>query len=105
MTIEAEFKAESEVTQKLLGVREILCEIGMVPTLPMLIHADNQAAIRQLEVEASSLKAKHIDIRVKLVCDLSRRVIVMAKHLLSEDMLANLLTKALDAHKLANCVL
>uniref|UniRef100_A0AAV1UPI6 Polyprotein n=1 Tax=Peronospora matthiolae TaxID=2874970 RepID=A0AAV1UPI6_9STRA len=100
-TMEAEFVAASEIAREMLGVREMLIEIGMAPELPMLMHVDNQAAIRQLEGEASSLKAKHIDVRVKFVCDFARRGIVRAQYVRSELMLADLLTKALDPHKLA----
>uniref|UniRef100_A0AAV1TE09 Polyprotein n=1 Tax=Peronospora matthiolae TaxID=2874970 RepID=A0AAV1TE09_9STRA len=100
-TMEAEFVAASEIARELLGVREMLIEIGMAPELPMLMHVDNQAAIRQLEGEASSLKAKHIDVRVKFACDFARRGIVRAQYVRSELMLADLLTKALDPHKLA----
>ena len=64
----------SEVARELLGIREMLYKIGAVPKLPMLMHADNQAAIRQIEGEASSLKAKHIEVRVKFVCDFLRDV-------------------------------
>ena len=49
----------SEVARELLGVREILCGIGVVPRSPMLMHVDNQAAKRQFEGEASSFKAKY----------------------------------------------
>ena len=65
------------------------------------MHVDNQAAIRQLEGEASSITAKHIDVRVKFVCDFARRGIVLAQYVRSEQMLADLLTKALEATKLA----
>ena len=99
--MEAEFVAASEIARELLGVREMLSEIGMTPELPMLMRVDNQAAIRQLEGEASSLKAKHIDVRVKFVCDFARRGIVRAHYVRSELMLADLLTKALDPPKLA----
>lgn len=76
--------------------------LGEVPTLPMLMHADNQAAINQIEVEASSLKAKHIDVRLKFVCDYARRDIFLAQYVRSEKMLADLLTKALDPENLAS---
>ena len=56
----------------------------------------SQAAIRQIEVEASSLKAKHINVRVKFVYDFARRGIVLAQYVKLELMLADLLTKALD---------
>uniref|UniRef100_A0AAV1TUP3 Polyprotein n=1 Tax=Peronospora matthiolae TaxID=2874970 RepID=A0AAV1TUP3_9STRA len=82
-TMEAEFVAASEIARELLGVREILCEIRMALELPMLMHVDNQAAIRQLEGEASSLKANHIDVRVKFVCDFARCRIVRAQYVRS----------------------
>ena len=65
------------------------------------MHVDNQAAIRQLEGEASSITAKHIDVRVKFVCDFARRGIVLTQYVRSEQMLADLMTKALDATKIS----
>ena len=46
--MEAEFVAASEASSSLLGMREMICEIHMAPVLPMLMHVDNQAAIKQL---------------------------------------------------------
>uniref|UniRef100_A0AAV1V081 Polyprotein n=1 Tax=Peronospora matthiolae TaxID=2874970 RepID=A0AAV1V081_9STRA len=79
----------------------MLNEIGKPPALPMVLHVDNQAALKQLAGEASSLKAKHIDVRKKFVCDFARRGIIVSQHVRSEQQLADLLTKALDAVKLA----
>ena len=100
-TMEAEFVAESEVARELLGLREMLCEVGVEPALPMQLRVDNQAAIAQNAGEASSLKAKHLDARLKFLCDYSRRGIITASYVRSEQMLADLLTKALDATKLS----
>ena len=100
-TMEAEFVAASEIARELLGVREMLSEIVMSPELPILMHVDNQEAIRQIEGEVSSIKAKYIDVRVKFVCDFARRGIVHAQYVRLELMLADLLTKALDPPKLA----
>ena len=77
-TMEAEFVAASETARELLGIREMLGEVGMEPELPMTLHFDNQAAIRQLDGEATSMKAKHIDVRVKFVCDFVRRGVIKA---------------------------
>ena len=66
-TMEAEFVDAAEASRELIGVREMLDEVGMAPALPMLIHVDNQAAIKQLEGEAPSIKAKHVDVRLKFV--------------------------------------
>ena len=74
----------------------------MAPKLPMLMHVDNQAAIRQIEGKASSLKAKHIEVGVNFLFATSlRRGIVLAQHVKSELILADLLTKALYPPKLA----
>ncbi|CAH0514391.1 unnamed protein product [Peronospora belbahrii] len=81
LTMKAEFVAASEVARELLGIREMLCE---------------------LKGEASSLRAKHIEVRVKFVCDFSRREIVLPHYVRLEQMLADLLTKALNAIKLEN---
>ena len=93
--------AASEVARELLGIREMLCEIGAVPKLPMIMLVDNRDAIRQIEGEASSLKPKCIDVRVKFVCDFARRGVVLAQYVQSDQMQADLLMKALDATKLA----
>ena len=50
----------------------------------MLMHVDNQAAFKQLEGEASSIKAKPIDVRLKFVSDYARRGIVLAQCVRSE---------------------
>uniref|UniRef100_A0AAV1TDT7 Polyprotein n=1 Tax=Peronospora matthiolae TaxID=2874970 RepID=A0AAV1TDT7_9STRA len=100
-TVEAEFVAASEQARELLGIREMLNEIGKPLALPMVLHVDNQAALKQLAGEASSLKAKHIVVRTKFVCDFARRGIIVSQYVRSEQQVADLLTKALDAVKLA----
>uniref|UniRef100_A0AAV1TUD4 Polyprotein n=1 Tax=Peronospora matthiolae TaxID=2874970 RepID=A0AAV1TUD4_9STRA len=47
--------------------------------------------------EDSSLKAKHIDVRTKFVCDYARRGIILSQYVRLDQQLADLLTKALDA--------
>ena len=48
------------------------------------------------------MKAKHIDVRLKFVQDYARRGIIAAQHVRSEAQLGNLMTKAVDAFKLAS---
>ena len=100
-TREADFVAASEQVRQLLGIREMLCKIGKPSMLPMALHVDNQAALKQLAGEASSLKAKHSDVRLKFVHDYARRGLVAAQYVRSELQLTDLLTKALDAAELA----
>ena len=77
-----------EIARELLKAREMLTEVNMTPALPMLLHADNQAVIKQLEGKTSSIKAKHIDVRVKFVCDNARRGIFLVQYGRSDQMLA-----------------
>ena len=73
------------------------------PMLPMALHVDNQAALKQLAGEASSLKAKHIDVRLMFVCDYARRGVVAAQYVRSELQLADLLTKDLTPQNSQSC--
>ena len=92
--------AASEIAREMLGVREMLMEVGLAPALVMQLHVDNQTAISYIAGEASSLKAKHVNHCRKFLCDFARRGIIVARYVRSEQMLADLLTKALDATKL-----
>uniref|UniRef100_A0AAV1UL91 Polyprotein n=1 Tax=Peronospora matthiolae TaxID=2874970 RepID=A0AAV1UL91_9STRA len=96
-TIKAEFVAASEQVRELLGIRKMLCEMKKLSMLPMALHVDNQAALKQLSGEASFLKAKHINVRLKFVFDYARRGVVAAQYVHSELQLADLLKKALYA--------
>ena len=71
--MEAEFVAGSDAERELFGVRELLQELGLVIVTPMPMMVENQAAIKHLEGESSSAIVKHIDMRVKFVCDQARR--------------------------------
>ena len=102
-TMEAEFVAAREVAREIIGLRQMLMEIGMEPVVPMLIHVDNQAAISQIEGEASSRKAKHIEVRLKFIKDYARRGIVKAQHVRSELMLADLMTKPCTLPRSQHC--
>uniref|UniRef100_A0AAV1UY98 Uncharacterized protein n=1 Tax=Peronospora matthiolae TaxID=2874970 RepID=A0AAV1UY98_9STRA len=69
----------------------------MAPIVHILMYVDNQLAISQITGKTSSIKANYIDIRHKRLRDLAQRGIVTTKHVSSELMLEDLMTKALDA--------
>ena len=68
----------------------MLMEVGLAPALLMQLRFDNQAAISQIAGEASSQKAKHVDVRHKFLCDFARCGIIVARYVRSELMLADL---------------
>lgn len=61
---------------------------------PMSTFTDNQAAIRKVEIEESMSSAKHLDVRLKYICDVAKRDIVRPEYLESRLMMADILTKA-----------
>ncbi|GMG17047.1 unnamed protein product [Phytophthora fragariaefolia] len=99
-TMEAEYIAASVVAQELLRVRELLGEMKVPQKVPMKLCVDNQAALKQLEGEQSSGKAKHIDVRIKFVVDYVRRGVLRAEYLETKEMPADVLTKAVNAPRM-----
>nr|CCA23512.1 polyprotein putative [Albugo laibachii Nc14] len=65
-TMEAEFTAASIVVAEMIGIKEVLGEMGIHCVIPMPLKVNNQAALKQLGGKSSS-KAKHIDVRIKFV--------------------------------------
>nr|CCA19524.1 AlNc14C73G4950 [Albugo laibachii Nc14] len=61
-TAEAEYVVASIGGNELLGLKELAGELGLQVALPMCMNMDNQAAIKQVENEASSSQAKHVDL-------------------------------------------
>ena len=64
------------------------------------MYMDNQAAIKQLETEDSMSSAKHVDVRVKFICDVARKGLVNPVFVESRLMMVDLLTKALPAPRM-----
>lgn len=59
-TMEAAFVAASMVATGLLVLMELLGEIGVHVVKPMVMHVDNQSAIRQIQREYSAGRGEHI---------------------------------------------
>ena len=100
-TMEAEFASASHVGRELLGLKELVCELGFRVNSPMSMLMDNQAAIKQLQSEGSMSSVKHIDVRMKFICDYARKGSVKPEIVESRLMKANLLTKVLPVPRMA----
>lgn len=99
-TAEAEFTAASVIVTQMLGLRELIQEMGVRCVEPMLLYVDNQAALKQLEGEGASMKSKHVDVRIKFVYQHVKNGIILPKYLPSEVMPADLMTKAMASPRL-----
>jgi hypothetical protein len=99
-TLEAEYIAASEVCKSLIGMEQLLTEIGWQILKPMPLWMDSQAAIVNMQRESSSSRLKHVDTRIKFLCDRATRLQVMTKYVKSENMLADMFTKPLPQQRL-----
>uniref|UniRef100_A0AAV1TSL4 Polyprotein n=1 Tax=Peronospora matthiolae TaxID=2874970 RepID=A0AAV1TSL4_9STRA len=95
--MEAEFASASYVRRELLGLRESMRKIEFKVGAPMSLFIKNQAAIRKLENEGSMSSVKHVDVRMKFICDYARRDNVKSTFVESLNTKADLLTKLLPA--------
>ncbi|GMF47819.1 unnamed protein product [Phytophthora fragariaefolia] len=83
----------------ILGVRELLGELGVKLEEPMSLRVDNQAAFKQLEGEVSSAKAKHINVCINFAGGNTKRGALKPEYREGENMPADLMTKAVEAPK------
>ncbi|KAJ0395767.1 hypothetical protein P43SY_005684 [Pythium insidiosum] len=99
-TAEAEFVAAALAGKEALGVLELARELELEVELPVLMHMDNQAAIKQVENEATSSQQKHVDVKVKFLRDYCSKKIVRPQFVQSKDMKADVLTKWMPGPRL-----
>lgn len=99
--MEAEFISASHIRRELLVLRELIIEIELWIADPMNMLMDNQASNRQLESEGSIASAKLVDIRMKFICDYTRKHIVKPEFVRSHFIKTSLLTAALPAPRVA----
>uniref|UniRef100_A0AAV1V4T6 Polyprotein n=1 Tax=Peronospora matthiolae TaxID=2874970 RepID=A0AAV1V4T6_9STRA len=100
-TMEAEFVAASQTAAEMMGIIELLKEIGVSVQPDSTLHVDNQAAIAQIKGEDTSGRAKHIDVRLKFVKDLETKKMLKVQYCESKGMRADILTKTLPAPRLS----
>nr|KAE8931659.1 hypothetical protein PF009_g18284 [Phytophthora fragariae] len=98
--MEAEYTAASVMATELLGVIELLGELRVKHEVPMTLRVDNQAALKQLEGEGASAKAKHIYVWIKFVGDYTKRGALKPEYCEGENMPADLMTKAVEAPRM-----
>lgn len=95
-TSEAEYMSLSSATQELRWLIQLLGELGFVQP-PVLIHQDNQGCIQMAKGYAQHSRSKHIDIRHKHIEQAISDNILAVPYISTHDMLADLLTKPLNA--------
>ena len=101
--MEANFASASHIGE-LLGLRELTYEIGFRVKTPMSKLMDNQAAIKQLDLEDSMSSVKHIDVPMKYICDHARKSCEKPEFVESRLMKADLLCKCQGRRNYGSCL-
>ncbi|KAG6543703.1 hypothetical protein Mapa_014887 [Marchantia paleacea] len=103
-TTEAEIMASSLATQELIWSRSMLSELGFVQQTPTILMCDNTGAIALTKNPVHHPRTKHISIRRRFVEEKEEEKIVRLVYCPTEDMTADVLTKALSKEKHRKCV-
>jgi transposase InsO family protein len=101
-TTEAEYMAAAAAVKEGLWLRKLLSDFS-INIQPINILADNQSAIKILRNPISSLRSKHIDVIHHFARERVMRNEVVFTYTPTNQMIADVLTKALAGDKFAFC--
>ncbi|EDN05271.1 predicted protein [Histoplasma mississippiense (nom. inval.)] len=94
---EAEYVALSEAVREATWLRNMMMELGFVTAKdPLPIRADNKGSIDLATVAAITARSKHIDTRFHYSRTQLNEGVISIKHVPTEDMVADGLTKPLS---------
>jgi hypothetical protein len=99
-TAEAELISASTATQEAIHLRMLLGEMGLRQG-PITIYEDNQPCIKIAENPINSERTKHIHVRFFFVRERVLRKEIALEYMPTDSMLADCLTKSLDAPKVS----
>ena len=94
-TTEAEYAAGNKAGKEIMWMRNLLTEIGYNFTHPSSLCMDNNSAISVAKNPTHHSKLKHVDLRWHWLRDVIEAGYIDPVHLSTDDMPADLLTKAL----------
>ncbi|KIP03168.1 hypothetical protein PHLGIDRAFT_78019 [Phlebiopsis gigantea 11061_1 CR5-6] len=98
-TAEAEYVALNHATKEAIWLRNFLHEVWRMPLDPTQMYSDNQSAIAIAKDDRHHTRTKHIDIRYHFVRYHLEHKNIALSYCPTEDMTADILTKALPSLK------
>lgn len=97
---EAEYIGETHAAREAIWLRQYWSEVTGTPlSIPTIIHSDNQGAIALAMNEQYHARTKHIDIRYHFIRETIERSEVRLIYCPTDDMTADIFTKALPRQK------
>jgi hypothetical protein len=96
-TMEAEYMAAFGAIQELIWTKGVLDELGFIYVGPMILHMDSMSAIALAKNPTHHKRSKHIDIKYHWLREHTyESETVELVHCATGDMVADVMTKALD---------
>jgi hypothetical protein len=100
-TAEAEYVAATHAAKETIWLRRLKGDLSNSVTVATTLFCDNQAALRLAQADNYHARTKHIDIRFHFIRDVTERGEISLAYCPTDDMTADLLTKALPRWKVA----
>ena len=103
-TTEAEYMALGDVAKEAVYLQGFLHELGATEASTIRVFNDNMSAQKLAVNPVYHARTKHIDIRHHFIRDVIESGKLILEHISSNDMPADVLTKALTKPKHERCV-
>jgi hypothetical protein len=100
-TAEAEYVAATHAAKEAIWLRKLIGELSPIPLSPTPFFCDNQAALKLATDDNYHARTKHIDVRYHFIRHIAASGAIELQYCPTEDMVADLLTKALPKWKAA----
>ena len=102
-TVAAETIALHSLVKEAVWLRNFLSWVGYTQKEPTKLYCDNRGAVRNCEDGAERHKTKHLDVKYMFIRDVVRQGLVRIKHIGTDHMVADILTKGLRRHRFEAC--
>ena len=101
-TSEAEYVATCSARHEVVWLRKLLSDLFYLQLDTTCIYCDNQSCIKLSENPLFHDKSKHIEIKYHYIRDMVQRGAVKLQYVVTEEQIANVLTKPLSRVNLSN---
>jgi hypothetical protein len=97
---EVEYVATMHAAKEALWLHKFICEVfPEILILPTTIHCNNQAAMKLITTDNYHSCTKHLDQQYHFICDIASKGTIKLVYCPTDDMVVDVLTKALPKWK------
>ena len=96
---EAEYAALTQAAKEFLWIRQLLTDLRRPTYVPRILFTDNQGAIALAKNPQYHARTKHIDIQLHFIRQCVNNGQIDLEYCPTEDMIADIMTKALGKEK------